>query len=444
MGGLYPPLRELKRLTIYVVKPGDSVWAISQRFGVNPQRIIEVNELYDIPNLVVGQALVIPSTERAYRVQPGDSLWSISQRFGVPASRIAEFNNITNPNQISPGMVLRIPELSKNYGFIEVNAYIEPTTPEVETRLVNEVGEYLTYISPFSYTVNADGTINSINDCTILSAAKKFNVAGLMVITNFSDGNFSTSIVDTILKSESIQQTLINNIIRIMREKGYYGLNVDFERISPENRELYNSFLRRVVAALRPLNYSVSTALAPKPEDYQTGSWHGAHDYRAHGEIVDFVVIMTYEWGWSGGPPYAVAPINLVEDVIRYAASVMPPDKIMMGMPLYGYDWPLPYMPGGKWAKRVSPQQAIQLAARYGAVISYDYKLQSPFFKYRDESGIEHEVWFEDARSVEAKLKLANRYGLRGVSYWVLGVSFPQNWYVLNNMFNIVKVVPGS
>ncbi len=403
--------------------------------------ISAVNGLQEIPYLVIGQALVIPSTESAYRVQPGDSLWSIARKYGVSVESIATLNRISDPARIYVGMMLRIPQLSKNYGYIETNAYIEPSTPEVETRLTNEVGRYLTYISPFSYQVNEDGSINPINVDAILQAARNYRVAPLMVITNFRNGNFDTEMVDTILKSEEIQRTLINNVIAIMREKGFYGLNIDFERISPENRQLYNSFLRRVVAALKPLNYPVSTALAPKPSDYLTGTWHGAHDYRAHGEIVDFVIIMTYEWGWSGGPPYAVAPIDLVEDVIKYAVSVIPPRKIMMGMPLYGYDWTLPYVQGGRFARRVSPQDAIRLAARYGASIQYDYKVQSPFFRYTDENGATHEVWFEDARSVQAKLLLANRYGLRGVSYWVLGSSFPQNWAVLDDMFNIVKVV---
>ena len=62
------------------------------------------------------------------------------------------------------------------------------------------------------------------------------------------------------------------------------------------------------------------------------------------------------------------------------------------------------------------------------------------FFNYTDEAGIQHVVWFEDARSVQAKYLLVNQDGLRGVSYWVLGLPFPQNWAVLENMFNIVKV----
>jgi spore germination protein len=428
-------------LNIHVVRQGDSLWNLSNIYGVSIDRIVEVNGLSDIPYLIVGSSLVIPSTERAYRVQPGDSLWLISNRFNVPVERIAGLNGIVNPEIIYPGMVLRIPELSKNYGFIEVNGYIEPSVSERETAIINETGEYLTFVSPFSYQVNEDGSLTSLNDANILNVSRQYDIAPLMVITNFRAGNFDAGLVDTILKSETIQQNLIENIIGIMRQKGYYGLNIDFERIPPEDRQLYNSFLRRVVNELRPLNYPVSTALAPKPEDYQTGAWHGAHDYKAHGEIVDFVVIMTYEWGWSGGPPFAVAPLNLVRDVIEYAVSVIPPEKILMGMPLYGYDWPLPYMPGGGWARRVSPARAIQLAAQYGAIIQYDPISESPFFNYRDTQGIDHVVWFEDVRSVKAKLLLVNRYGLRGVSYWVLGLPFPQNWYILNDMFNIVKVV---
>lgn len=428
-------------MDIYVVQRGDSLYDIAQRFGVSPDQLYELNELGDLPYLVVGQALVIPTTETAYTVQRGDTLWSIARKFGTSADTIARLNNITNPDALQVGMVLRIPQRSQNYGFIEVNGYIEPSTAEAETTTVREVGEYLTYISPFSYQARSDGSLVPINDAAILAEAKQHRIAPLLVVTNFQNGNFDTQLIDTILTTPSLQDTLIANIISVLRGKGYYGVNIDFERISPENRQRYNDFLRKLVAALHPLGYVVSTALAPKSTDVQTGAWHGAHDYAAHGEIVDFVIIMTYEWGWSGGPPYAVAPVDLVEEVIRYAVSVIPSRKIMMGMPLYGYDWPLPYMPGGKWARRVSPQEALKLAAERGATIRFDMQTQSPTFKYYDANRVQHEVWFEDARSIQAKLLLVNEYDLRGVSYWLLGLSFPQNWAVLSDMYNIVKVV---
>ncbi len=429
-------------MDIHVVKQGDSLYSIARRYGVSPDEIYRVNELGDIPFLVVGQALVIPTQEISYTVAPGDTLFSIARRFGTTTGSIIALNGITNPDALTPGTVLRIPVREKNYGFIEVNGYIEPSTPETEAQTVREVGEFLTYLSPFSYQVRADGSLKPINDAAMLAAARQFRIAPLLVLTNFGTGTFDTELVDAILKDTAVQDTLINNMIQTMRTKGYYGVNIDFERISPENAERYNDFLRRVVAALHPAGFVVSTALAPKNSASQTGTWHGAHDYKAHGEIVDFVIIMTYEWGWSGGPPYAVAPVDLVEEVLRYAVSVIPSRKILMGMPLYGYDWMLPFMPGGKWAKRLSPQDALKLAAQVGANISYNEQTQAPTFKYYDSNSVQHEVWFEDARSVRAKLLLVNKYDLRGVSYWLLGLEFPQNWAVLDSMFSIVKVVP--
>lgn len=429
-------------MVIYVVQPGDSVWAISRKFGVSMESITNANGLQEIPGIVIGQALVIPTKERTYVVQPGDSIWSIAQKFNVSVFSIISLNSISPPYFIYPGMVLRIPEKSKNYGFIEVNAYIEPSTSENETRIINEVGSYLTYISPFSYRVAEDGSLIPINDETILAAARRYRDAPMLVITNFKGGTFDTDLGHIILTSNDIQQTLINNVLNTMRSKGYYGLNIDFERISPDDRELYNDFLRKVVAALHPLNYPVATALAPKTSSGQVGAWYGAHDYPAHGEIVDFVILMTYEWGWSGGPPMPVAPIDQVRAVLNYAVSVIPRKKIMMGMPLYGYDWTLPYMPHGAYATRVSPQDAYTIAYRRGAVVQYDQKSESPFINYYDENGVQHIIWFEDARSVQAKFRMASEYGLRGVSYWELGSSFPQNWYILDDMFQITKVIP--
>jgi spore germination protein len=138
----------------------------------------------------------------------------------------------------------------------------------------------------------------------------------------------------------------------------------------------------------------------------------------------------------------AVAPLNEVLKVINFARSVMPAKKIMMGMPLYGYDWTLPYVPGGEFAESIGNDEAVRRAAKYNAEIKYDIKAQSPYYNYIDENKRQHEVWFEDARSVMAKYKLVNQFGLRGVSYWVLAQPFVQNFYVLDNMFHIVKVIP--
>lgn len=425
-------------MLIHVVQKGESLWQLSQRYDVPVNDIVDANGLDSADMLVVGQAIIIPSEVGSHKVLAGETLWAISQRYGVTLQELTRVNQITNPALIYPGQTIVIPQASKPT--IEVNAYIEKFDAE-GVELVNETGEYLTYLSPFSYRVQADGSITTLDDSSVINAAYGKRAAPMMVITNFESGTFSSEIAHAVLASPAVQDRLIAAILSTMAQKGYLALNVDFEYILPADRELYNAFLQKLVDSLHPQGYSVSTALAPKLTAEQQGTLYEAHDYPAHGRIVDFVVLMTYEWGWSGGPPLAVAPLNQVVKVLNYALTVIPPEKIMMGMPLYGYDWTLPYVQGAKWAPTVSPMESVVRAAKYGAEIQYDAESQSPFYNYYDEEGREHVVWFEDARSVQAKFNIVKAYNLRGISYWVLGLSFPQNWYVLGANFTVKKLV---
>lgn len=135
----------------------------------------------------------------------------------------------------------------------------------------------------------------------------------------------------------------------------------------------------------------------------------------------------------------AVSPIGPVRDVVNFALSVMPSEKIFLGQNLYGYDWTLPYEPGGEFAEALSPQAAIQRARENNTEIQFDQEAQAPFYFYYDQDGNRHEVWFEDARSIQAKFDLVKELNLRGVSYWKLGLAFPQNWVLLDHQFNVVK-----
>ena len=407
---------------------------IAQRYGVTTASLIQLNQIDNPSFISIGQRLRIPVD--FHIVKSGETLWSISVQYGVPVQDIARVNQITNPALIRPGQRLIIPDKLKP--MIEVNAYTI-RFDQTGQQTLREVGDYLTYVTPFSYAAQEDGSISQPKETELLTVARAEKVSPLLTLTNFKAGEFSSDTARAIFVNNEVQETLLNNIVGVMRSKGYSGLNIDFEYIYPEDREHYNSFLRKVVSRLHPLGYSVSTAVAPKLRREQKGLLYEAHDYKAHGEIVDFVVIMTYEWGWSGGPPMAVAPISEVRKVLQYALTEMPKEKIVMGMPLYGYDWTLPWKYGNPWAKTLSPQAAVQLAAGKGVAIQFDGPSQSPFFHYRDEQGKEHVVWFEDARSVKAKYELVKELNIRGVSYWVLGNPFPQNWLVLSDYFRIQK-----
>ena len=145
----------------------------------------------------------------------------------------------------------------------------------------------------------------------------------------------------------------------------------------------------------------------------------------------------SYEWGYTYGPPIAVAPLPNVRAVLDYAVTELPPAKILLGVPNYGYDWPLPFVQGQTRAQSISNQHAIELAIQYSIAIQYDGTAQAPYFHYTDASGTVHEVWFEDARSLEAKLRLIAEYGFLGAGIWNIMRPFSQLWLVADSLYDI-------
>lgn len=424
-------------MVIYVVQSGDSLFSIARAYGVTVELLQAANQILPDQRLVVGQALVIPTDFVTHTVAPGDTLYSIARRYGTTVEKLIELNPLvqSNPNFIRVGQLITVPAGAEPTRSIVVNGYCYPEIPQ---SILDMTLPDLTFLSPFSYRVTAEGTLIPIDDTRLINAAYRRNVAPLMVITNTRPtGGFDPDLVSTVLNDMTVQRTLIENLARTLHEKQYYGLNIDFEYIPPADRDAYNAFLERIVARLRPIGYVLMTAVAPKLSADQQGQLYEAHDYAAHGRLMDYVVIMTYEWGYLYSPPMAVAPADQVERVLQYAVTEIPPQKILMGMPNYGYDWTLPHV-SGTAANPISNVGAVRLAAQYGSPIMFDQVAQSPFFNYTT-NGTRHEVWFEDARSVQTKLRFVEQYNLAGVSYWTINQYFSQNWLVLRSMYTVTK-----
>ncbi|MFF2450796.1 LysM peptidoglycan-binding domain-containing protein [Neobacillus sp. NPDC058068] len=426
-------------MQIHVIKSNESLTTIARTYHTTVKDITEANELPNPNNLVVGQSIVIPIIGHFYFVQQGDSLYSIARRVGVPYQELASINQINVNQPLNVGLRLYIPTAKKRDA--EFNAYVEPrgtTVAPVLESSAREAAPYLTYLAPFSFQALRDGTLKEplLNNFPAIAKANR-NVL-MMVINNQENDQFSDELGRILLNDIAIQDKFINNIVTTAKKYGFRDIHFDFEFIRPADREAYNRFLRKAKQRFKSEGWLMSTALAPKTSATQKGKWYEGHDYKAHGEISDFVVIMTYEWGYSGGPAMAVSPIDPVRKVLEYAITEMPSTKILMGQNLYGYDWTLPFVQGTV-AKAVSPQQAIQLAATHNVPIQYDTKSQAPFFKYTASDGKQHEVWFEDARSIQAKFNLIKELNIRGMSYWKLGLAFPQNWLLIVDNFNVTK-----
>ena len=423
-------------MEIYIVKSGDTPESIAQQYNIPTFVLTMLNNLDQIPNLVVGQALLILRPLRYHTVQPNETLYSIAQSYGIDQNTIYRNNpNLGGRPLLYPGQTLVI-EFERNpLRQIDVNGY---AYPYIDKNLLRTTLPYINYMTPFTYGITNSGGLVQLDDEELIDISLNYGVLPLMHLSTLTEnGGFSNDLASLVLNNPDIQENLINEIIENMQRKGYRGLDVDFEFVYPQDALLYGEFIGRLRSELNPLGYEVIAALAPKTSDTQKGLLYEGHNYRAIGDNADAVLLMTYEWGYTYGPPLAVAPIRNVRQVVDYALTIIPPEKIFLGIPNYGYDWTLPYVKGESRADSISNVEAIQIAAANGAEIQYDEVSQSPWFRYTDAQGRVHEVWFEDVRSIQQKFNLINEKTLRGAGYWNLMRPFQQNWSLLDYMFDI-------
>ncbi|WP_346908170.1 glycosyl hydrolase family 18 protein [Faecalicatena orotica] len=367
-----------------------------------------------------------------YVVKSGDTLYSVSEETGVPMWKIAFDNQLVNQEQLVVGQALLIlqPEESGSMrGDMYVTGYAYPF---VEPYILEQAFPALNELLIFSYGFTFEGELvpPMQDELWMIEAAWEEGIEPLLVLTPFSNGAFNNQLVKVLVENLEIQQRVIDNLLRTVEERGYSGVDIDFEYVLPENRIDYAEFVGRVREVMNANGYTVSVALAPKTSADQPGLLYEGMDYALLGANADHVFLMTYEWGYTYGPPMAVAPLNKVREVVEYALTEIPREKILMGIPNYAYDWTLPYERGITKARLIGNVEAVRIAAENGASIQFSDIAQSPYFTYMRD-GFSHEVWFEDVRSIQAKLNLAREYELLGVGYWNLMRPFRANWLLL-------------
>ncbi|HCT65438.1 MAG TPA: glycoside hydrolase [Lachnospiraceae bacterium] len=425
-------------MQIHVVKSQETLFSIAQTYGLSTQYLQNINQLPNPNNLVIGQTIIILYPEVSHTVKQGDTLASIANQYNVTVIRLLRNNPFTAQRTIVPGDLIVVSYKSPFIGATQISGYIYPN---VNLDYLRTVLPYLTYISIFTHGINDDGTLITITDEKIIALARSFGVAPLMHLSSLNkEGVFSSELASKVLNDTVLQDKLIENILVTLKEKKYNGLDIDFEFLPPEDSQNYVNFISKLTARLNQYGYIVIAALAPKTSSTQKGLLYEGHNYLGIGAAANLSFIMTYEWGYTYGPPMAIAPIDNVRKVLDYAITEIPSDQILMGIPSYGYIWQLPYEKGVTKATSISNLTAIEIAAEKNVEIFYDETSQSPFYNFIDNTGTPAEVWFEDARSIETKLMLIKEYGLAGAGYWNLDRPFQQNWMVLNALYNIMQV----
>ena len=423
-------------MTIHVVRPGDSVDSVAAYYGVDPIRLASDNSIPDNGALAIGQTLVVRFPQQVHSVLPGETLTSIAARYGLSVRDLWRRNWFLGGREtLTVGETLVISYFESPLGTVTTNGYAYPF---IGDPLLSQQLPYQSYLSPFTYGITHSGDLIPLADDALLSAARQRGVFPVMHLSTLTEtGQFDTYRGELVLTDPTIQEQLIRQILQTVLLRGYAGVDIDFEYLPGTLAVAYAAFLSRLRRLLHAQGRFLWVALAPKTGAMQKGLLYEGHDYPSIGAASDGVLLMTYEWGYTYGPPMAVAPLPNVRSVLDYAVTAIPASKIFLGIPNYGYDWPLPFVQGVTRAQSISNQRAIELAIEHQVAIQFDPSSQSPFFHYTDPSGTVHEVWFEDARSMAAKLKLISEYGFRGAGFWNLMRPFSQTWLVLDALYTL-------
>ncbi|MFQ6972265.1 MAG: glycosyl hydrolase family 18 protein [Enterocloster aldenensis] len=378
-----------------------------------------------------------------YVVKQGDSVDSIAKSYNISSETILWDNQIEYPYRLAVGQALYISDGNTVEGrkLLYTSGYAYPFINE---EVLEETLPYLDGLKVFSYGFTLEGELvpPMSDDAWMIERAQQWGTRPILTLTPLGeDGHFNNNLVSALVRSHELQQRIIWELGRTMQDKGFGGLDIDFEYVLADDREGFAAFVDLTTRVMNLFGYPVTVALAPKTSAEQRGLLYEGIDYALLGAAANRAMLMTYEWGYSQGPPMAVAPINMVRRVVDYAVTAIPREKLSLGIPNYGYDWALPYERGVTRAKTINNHQAVQLAIDFGVDIRFDETAMSPYFRYW-QYGVQHEVWFEDVRSMKAKFDLIKEYGLSGAGYWQLMSLFRANWLMLNEMFYIEREWP--
>lgn len=428
-------------MTIHVVQTDETIYSIAELYDVPADRIILENELIITNSLVTGQTIVITFPEQTYVVQEGDTLFGIANSFGISILQILRNNPyLSDRKYIYPGETIVI-SYNNQARKITTNGYANNF---IKDDILKKTLPFLTYLSIFGYRVIEGGKIVEIDDTKLIQTAKDYGVAPLMILSTLSTGGEeNVEAMYNLLNNVDLMDLLIDNLLMILKTKGYYGVNITYQLLNNATLSAYENFNTRAYNRLKKEGFTFFITLSPNTIFAADRISFERVDYTKILQEADGVIVLNYSWGTFYGPPAPLASVSKINEFLDYLIPQTQPDKLVIGMPLIAYDWELPYSIGLSKANSLTLDGAMSLAREVGATIEFDEASQTPYFTYNESvTGIakEHVVWFIDARSIDAILKIVLERGLNGSGIWNIMNYYSQIWLVINTQYEIERI----
>ncbi|GHV13343.1 glycosyl hydrolase [Clostridia bacterium] len=421
-------------MILYEAKQGDTVDNISRRTGVSADTIIRDNQLADTRFLAPGQYLVISDDQTEHVVRPGETLYTIAETYSIPYDALLAANpQFDDPSVIVPGDVVNLicdtdkPAVT-TIGFCH---------PDADIGILRSNSRGLTYLGVCGYRLDSSGKFIDANAGLIAGAANKFGTAPLINLS-FTDeyGNYNDSIKHLMLNSAELQRNLADDGSEIYKARGFGGVIFDLGYVSPEYCDKATSFVNQSIRRIRTL--SPETAVILTIPMITNDAECAGYDIKTLNENCDFFNIST-----CSHKPTEPGAFIYTEDLtnsVKYIASMVDPQKILIGISNFGYDYTVDnYTP--MEINVLSSTCASEIAQRKNVEITHDIVSEQATFRYRDAAQREHEVWFESTRSRYAKMKLVQQYNLGGMSYWTVDVINTKNQIIQNSLYSTKKLI---
>lgn len=424
-------------MQIHVVQPGETARSIASLYGLTEERLILENGIEYPNDLATGETLVILIPEITYTVQEGDTLVGIAEANQVTVMDLLRNNPyLSDREYLTVGETIVISYSDTKIKKIVVNAYAYPF---IDNSILRKTLPFLTYLTVYSYSVTSSGNLIDINDTEIIRISKEYGVAPVMLITFPFNENIENDITHIILNNKEVQERYVSNILNILNTKGYYGVNFNMVYIYPQDRQLYFDFMVYFVTLIREQGYKVFNTYGSSTFELLTGIAYSELQYANISEYVDYTILMPYEMGVAIGIPLGAITFSTFQEFISSAITIIPSEKLLVGISTVGYIWELPYVECVNRGNALSGSASVDLARENNVPIEYDTITESAYFIFIVENR-EFFVRFRDARSVNTRIQEIIDSNLGGIGVWNIMNFFHQLWLIVNSQLEIKKV----
>lgn len=290
-------------------------------------------------------------------------------------------------------------------------------------RTACETSDVLTQVSPWWYLPGFDGSVRTrlTGESEVREVTARLQSCGLRVVPTVANHGteWDVDVVRSFLESPAGRADHVVAIAALVDSHGFDGIGLDYEFLEERDRTQFSALVSDLADALHARGKTLMVSVHP-PAEAAGHQLVTGHDYAALANAADQLRVMAYDLHWTGSHPGPISPVGWAESVVAYARQHAPAEKVILGLGLFGYDWSAFDVRALTW------EEAHGILSHASVQAHLDPLSVAPYFTYTQEE-IDHTVWYEDGRSIAAKLDLAQRYGV-GVYFWRLGGEDPGVW----------------